>query len=86
MTMTHRADIHQRPAAALSAQLHQARWQKSRYSNSQGTCVELALLPGGDIAVRNSKDPDGATLIYSRAEIQALFQDVKDGDFDHLLQ
>jgi hypothetical protein len=70
----------------LSAQLRQARWQKSRYSNSQGACVEMALLPGGNIAMRNSTDPTGPALIYTRAEIQALFQDVKDGDFDHLLR
>jgi Domain of unknown function (DUF397) len=76
MTMPHAADDRQpRPA----------RWRKSRYSNSQGTCVEMALLPGGDIAVRNSRDPSGPMLVYSQAEIQALFQDVKDGEFDHLL-
>jgi hypothetical protein len=70
----------------LSIQLRQVRWQKSRYSNSQGSCVEMALLPGGDIAVRNSRDPAGPALIYTRAEIQALLQGVKDGDFDNLLQ
>ncbi len=76
----------QMPAAVLSAQLRQVRWQKSHYSNSQGTCVEMALLPGGDIAVRNSRDPNGPTLIYTKAEIQALLQGAKDGDFDNLLQ
>jgi hypothetical protein len=86
MTMTHPASNNEPPAAVLSAQLRQTRWQKSRYSNSQGDCVEMAVLPGGDIAVRNSRDPNGPALIYTRAEIQALFQDVKDGDFDHLLQ
>jgi hypothetical protein len=86
MTMPQTANGNQVPAALLFAQLRQVRWQKSRYSNSQGSCVEMALLPGGDIAVRNSRHPDGPTLVYTRVEIQALFQDVKDGDFDHLLQ
>jgi len=72
--------------AVLSAQLRQVRWQKSRYSNSQGSCVEMALLPGGHIAVRNSRDPTGPALIYTRAEIHALVQGAKDGDFDNLLQ
>jgi hypothetical protein len=45
----------------------------------------MALLPGGEIAVRNSRDPNGPTLIYTQAEIQALLQGVKDGDFDNLL-
>jgi len=72
--------------AVPAAQLRQVRWQKSRYSNSQGSCVELALLPGGDIAVRNSRDPYGPALVYTKAEIRALLQGAKDGDFDYLLQ
>ena len=72
----------QPPAAALQG----VRWQTSRYSNSQGTCVELARLPGGEIAVRNSRHPDGPALIYTQAEIHALIQGARAGDFDNLLQ
>lgn len=61
-------------------------WQKSRRSNSQGACVELAGLPGGDIAIRNSRDPDGPVLFYTKAEIRALIEGVKEGDFDNLLR
>lgn len=61
-------------------------WQKSRRSNSQGNCVELAELPDRRIAVRNSRHPDGPALIYTRMEIEALILGAKDGDFDHLLQ
>lgn len=60
-------------------------WRKSARSNANGTCVELAELPDGDIAVRNSRYPDGPALIYTRAEIESLILGVKDGDFDHLL-
>jgi len=84
--MPHTANKNELPAAVLSAELRRARWQKSRYSNSQGSCVEMALLPGGDIAVRNSRHPNGPTLIYTQAEIHALLRGVKDGDFDNLLQ
>ena len=62
-----------------------ARWQKSRHSNSQGNCVEMAELPGGSIAVRNSRHPEGPALIYTRPEIEALIQGAKDGDFDNLI-
>lgn len=62
-----------------------ARWQKSRRSGSQGNCVEMASLPTGQVAIRNSRHPDGPALIYTRAEIEALIQGAKDGDFDHLL-
>ena len=50
-----------------------------------GSGVELAKLPGGQIAVRNSADPDGPALIYTRAEIEALIGGAQDGDFDALL-
>ncbi len=60
-------------------------WRKSVHSNSQGNCVEFAKLPGGDVAVRNSRFPDGPALIYTRDEIRALVLGVKDGEFDNLV-
>ncbi|MDH6109121.1 hypothetical protein P3T36_006204 [Kitasatospora sp. MAP12-15] len=60
-------------------------WQKSQYSNSKGNCVELAALPSGEVAMRNSRFPDSPALIYTRAEIAALLLGVKDGEFDHLV-
>ncbi len=33
-------------------------WQKSSFSNPSGNCVELAPLPGGGVAMRNSRDPE----------------------------
>jgi hypothetical protein len=61
-------------------------WQKSRRSNPSGNCVELAALPGGaEIAMRNSRDPDGPALIYTSAEIAAFVQGAKEGDFDNLV-
>ncbi|WP_420830786.1 DUF397 domain-containing protein [Actinomadura graeca] len=62
-----------------------AQWLKSRRSNSQGNCVELAELPGGQVAMRNSRHPEGPALIYTRPEIEALILGAKDGDFDHLI-
>ncbi|MFF3496029.1 DUF397 domain-containing protein [Streptomyces sp. NPDC002795] len=64
--------------------LHGVVWQKSRHSNSQGSCVEFAKLPGGRIAVRNSNFPEGPALVYTPAEIEAMLLGVKDGEFDHL--
>ncbi len=59
-------------------------WEKSRYSNSQGTCVEFARLPSGEVALRNSRDPDGPALLYTPAEIEAMLRGAKEGEFDHL--
>ncbi|HYY80121.1 MAG TPA: DUF397 domain-containing protein [Actinomycetes bacterium] len=69
-----------------AAALQGVRWQKSSYSNSQGTCVELGRLPSGEIAVRNSRHPDGPALVYTQAEIHALIQGAQAGDFDNLLE
>jgi hypothetical protein len=60
-------------------------WQKSRRSNPSGNCVEMAELPNGEIAVRNSRDPEGAVLVYTREEVEAFVGGAKDGDFDHML-
>lgn len=60
-----------------------ARWVKSRLSNPSGNCVEIAeLLDGAAIAVRNSRDPDGPALIFTRAEIDAFVRGAAAGDFD----
>jgi hypothetical protein len=46
--------------------------------------VEVAELPGGSVAVRNSRHPLGPALIYPRAEIAAFLVAVKNGEFDDL--
>ena len=53
--------------------------------DGDGSGVQMAKLPDGQIAVRNSADPDGPALIYTRAEIEALIGGAQDGDFDALL-
>src|SRR5258708_22349967 len=65
-------------------QLPMARWHKSRVSNPTGSCVEVAELPGGAIAVRNSRHPSGPALIYTRAEVAAFLAGVKPGAVYHL--
>lgn len=59
-------------------------WRKSRASNPSGNCVELAPLPGGDVAVRNSRHPAGPVLIYTRAELAAFLKGAQNGEFDDL--
>lgn len=69
-----------------AAELLHAAWRKSTYSNPSGNCVQVARLPGGQVAVRNSRHPDGPVLICAPGEIAALIQGAKDGHFDDLLR
>jgi len=55
-----------------------ARWGKSSYSSANGACVEVADLPGA-IAVRDSKDPAGPKLIFTRHAWAAFVESAKGG-------
>lgn len=68
------------PASSLDV-----RWIKSHHSSATGDCVEVAALPGGDVAMRNSRDPQGPALVYTPAELAAFLAGAKEGEFDHLL-
>jgi hypothetical protein len=46
-------------------------------------CVEVAAIDGG-IAVRDSKDPAGPVLHFTRGEILAFLQGAKAGEFDDM--
>jgi hypothetical protein len=46
-----------------------------------GNCVEVAALPGGQIALRDSKQPANP-FIFSGEEWDAFLQGVRAGEFD----
>ena len=46
--------------------LSRAYWRKSSYSGQSGNCVEVARYLPGLVAVRDSKEPDGARLVVPR--------------------
>ncbi|MFF3668337.1 DUF397 domain-containing protein [Microtetraspora malaysiensis] len=73
------------PNGASCAELGDLPWRKSRYSNPNGNCVELAPLPGGGVAMRNSRHPEGPALVYRAADLRLFAHAVKAGEFDDLL-
>lgn len=56
-------------------------WTKSARSGNNGNCVEARFV-GGHVEVRDSKDPAGPTLTFTRAEWTAFTGGAKDGEFD----
>ena len=66
-----------------ASELPGVRWRKSRRSGPQGgNCVEIAHLPGGQVAIRNSRHPAGPVLVFTPAEWAAFVGGARDGDFD----
>ncbi|WP_078965992.1 DUF397 domain-containing protein [Streptomyces flavovariabilis] len=61
-----------------------ALWIKSTASQGAGNCVEVAELPDGRVAVRNSRHPSGPALVYTRQEMAAFVAGARDGEFDGL--
>ncbi|MEU6133088.1 DUF397 domain-containing protein [Saccharopolyspora sp. NPDC047091] len=57
-------------------------WRKSSRSLTE-ECVEVAALPAR-VAVRDSKSPDGAVLLFSRRAFRQFLQDVRIRDEDTL--
>ncbi|MEU4231559.1 DUF397 domain-containing protein [Nonomuraea sp. NPDC026600] len=57
-------------------------WRKASHSSAEGqNCVEVATLPGGGRAIRDSKDPDGPMLSFTPGEWDAFIKGAKDGEF-----
>ena len=53
------------------------KWVKSSYSGgNQANCVEMAALPDGGRAVRDSKNPNGAVLVLTSGQWAELVKSV----------
>jgi hypothetical protein len=65
----------------MESNLGNLRWFKSSAS-AAGNCVEVAHLPAGGVAVRDSKDRSKTPHVYTRGEWEAFLTGAKNGEFD----
>ena len=59
-----------------------ATWFKSSRSTFNGNCVEIARLPEGQWAVRDSKNRAGDVLIFTAREWASFVGAVKNREFE----
>jgi hypothetical protein len=57
--------------------LSRAEWRKSSYSSQSGNCVEVGRNLPELVAVRDSKEPDGAKLVVSRETWQGFLKGLR---------
>lgn len=62
--------------------LPNARWHKSTRSGASGACVEVAENLPDVVAVRDTKDREGGTLVFPDAAWGSFIAGVKSGEFD----
>lgn len=75
-----------RPAMAGTdgADLSGAAWRKSRRSSAESSnCVEVARV-GGIFAVRDSKNPDEASLVFDHHAWSTFTDGMKRSQFDNM--
>jgi hypothetical protein len=64
-----------------AADLSTVSWRKSTFTGNNGQCVEIADLPGGAVAIRDSKSPDREALRFTSQEWAAFLSGVHAGEF-----
>jgi Domain of unknown function (DUF397) len=65
----------------MDTDLNTLRWFKSSASSAAG-CVEIARLPEGGVALRDSKDRSKTPHYFNRHEWECFLAGVRNGEFD----
>jgi hypothetical protein len=52
-------------------------WRTSSYSTGGNQCVEVTVLPTGDVVVRDSKDPDVGAHVFSPPSWHSFVRSIK---------
>jgi Domain of unknown function (DUF397) len=64
----------------MTVDLSRATWRKSSFSGANG-CVEVAVVED-QVVVRDSKDRDGAVLVFTGDEWRTFLTAVRNKEFD----
>lgn len=65
-----------------SVDLRDAPWKKASASNSSGSCLEVALLGNGYVAIRDNEDLGNAPFIVTEHVWECWLDGAKGGEFD----
>ena len=68
-----------------NSELGPEHWHHPWSGSNGGNCVDAKKLGDGQVALRQSTDPDGPALICSAQEFEDLINGVKNGTADFLL-
>ncbi|MFC9428418.1 DUF397 domain-containing protein [Streptomyces sp. NPDC056987] len=63
--------------------LAHARWRKSRRSQGDGACVEVADGVPGVVPVRDSKAPDGPALVFPLPAFGSFVSALRQGELGY---
>ena len=65
----------------MSTELNNAKWFKSTRSTANSQCVEVAFVDG-EVAVRDSKNPDGPALRFGAEQWSSFLEGVARDEFE----
>jgi hypothetical protein len=70
------------PGLAGADPLDGATWRKATASDANSGCVEVALLSGGRVGIRDSKSPGGPAIAVTDLAWASFLADAKTGKFN----
>jgi hypothetical protein len=68
-----------------STTLVEVKWRRSSHSTAANNCLEAGLTGSGQLAVRDSKDPQGPALLFTPESWNGFVDSIRSGELPGLL-